>query len=53
MADREPRPNNPLGPYYPAEIPNVPGIARTWFALLIAGLILIWAISRILVLLSL
>ena len=52
MADREPGPNNPLGPYYPSELPGVPGNGRTWFALLVAGLFLVWAISQLLALLS-
>lgn len=52
MADREPEPNNPLGPYSPAELPDVPGDGRTWFALLVAGVFLVWAIGQLLALLS-
>ncbi|MFB6158013.1 MAG: hypothetical protein ABEJ34_09245 [Haloferacaceae archaeon] len=28
----EPDPNDPLSPYFPAEVPDVPGDGRTWFA---------------------
>lgn len=51
MADREPEPNNPLGPYYPTELPDVPGDGRTWFALLLVSLILLGAVLHLLALL--
>lgn len=51
MADSEPRPNNPLGPIYPAELPDVPGDGRTWFALLLLAVILLGAVSGLLALL--
>lgn len=40
MADEEPRPNNPLSPYYPSDVPSVPGSGRRWFAILFALLLL-------------
>ena len=35
--DRDRDPRNPLAPYYPAEVPDVPGEGRTWFALLVTA----------------
>lgn len=35
MPDRDLEPNNPLGPYYPSEVPSVPGSGRSWFAVLL------------------
>ena len=32
---------NPLSPYYPSEVPDVPGDGRTWFAVLIAATLLL------------
>lgn len=51
MADREPEPNNPLGPYFPAEVPDVPGDGRAWFAVLVAVLLLLGAVAQLLSLL--
>lgn len=51
MADREPKPRNPLGPYYPSEVPSVPGNGRRWLALLLVALILIGAARGLLALL--
>lgn len=35
MAESDPEPNNPLSPYYPSEVPDVPGNGRRWFAILL------------------
>jgi hypothetical protein len=35
MTEPEPEPNNPLSPYYPSEIPSIPGSGRKWFAVLL------------------
>lgn len=51
MADREPKPRNPLGPYYPSEVPSVPGNARRWLALLLLAVILLGAVLNLLALL--
>lgn len=40
MPDESPDRTNPLSPYYPSETPAVPGDGRTWFALLLAALLL-------------
>lgn len=41
MTDRDPKPNDLLSPYAPAQVPSVPGSGRAWFAigmaLLLAG----------------
>lgn len=36
MSDKDLKPNNPLSPYYPSEIPDIPGNGRKWFAVLFA-----------------
>lgn len=51
MVDGEPEPNNPLSPYYPSEVPDVPGSGRTWFAILLALMLLFGAMFRLLTLL--
>jgi len=43
MSDRDPKPKNPLSPYYPSDVPDVPGDGRTWVALLLAGTLLLGA----------
>ncbi|MFB6196616.1 MAG: hypothetical protein ABEI80_10625 [Haloplanus sp.] len=43
MPDGDPRPNDPLSPYYPSEVPDVPGDGRTWVALLLAATLLLGA----------
>lgn len=40
MSDDRPRPNNPLSPYYPSQVPDIPGSGRKWFAILLAMLLL-------------
>ena len=37
-------PNNPLSPYYPSEVPDVPANGRTWFALFLAAMLLLGAV---------
>jgi len=44
MTDREPDPKNPLSPYYPSEVPDVPGDGRTWFAVLLSAMLLLGAV---------
>jgi len=39
----DPGSRNPLSPYYPSETPDVPGNGRTWFALLLATMLLLGA----------
>jgi hypothetical protein len=39
----DPDSRNPLSPYYPSETPDVPGNGRTWFALLLAAMLLLGA----------
>jgi hypothetical protein len=51
MPDREPEPNNPLSPYYPSEVPDVPGSGRRWVAILLAATLLSGAAYGVLTLL--
>jgi hypothetical protein len=44
MTDRDLDPKNPLSPYYPSEVPDVPGNGRTWIALLLSALLLLGAV---------
>jgi hypothetical protein len=44
MTDRDPTPKNPLSPYYPSEVPDVPGNGRAWVALLLAATFLLGAV---------
>ena len=43
MDDGDPDPRNPLSPYYPSDVPTIPGGGRRWFAILWALLILLGA----------
>jgi hypothetical protein len=45
--DRDRDPRNPLAPYYPAEVPDVPGEGRTWFALLVTATLLAGALAAV------
>jgi hypothetical protein len=40
MPDRDPEPNNPLSPYFPSEVPPLPGTGRRWVALLLVAVLL-------------
>ena len=51
MADDDPKPNNPLSPYFPSETPGIPGNGRKWFAALLALSILLGAAYGVLSLL--
>jgi len=53
MGDRSPKPKNPLQPYYPSEVPDIPGNGRTWVALLFSALLLLGAAYGVLSLLFL
>jgi hypothetical protein len=44
MTERDPDPNNALAPYYPSEVPEIPGNGRRWFAVLMALLLFSGAI---------
>ncbi|WP_251330009.1 hypothetical protein [Haloplanus pelagicus] len=46
MTDREPKPKpkTPLSPYYPSDVPDVPGNGRTWVAILLAATLLLGAV---------
>ncbi|SEA06321.1 hypothetical protein SAMN04488065_1648 [Haloplanus vescus] len=50
MSDRDPSSKNPLSPYYPSETPSLPGDGRTWFALLVAGMLLLGVVYTFLTL---
>lgn len=52
MTDGAPRPNDPLAPYYPSDVPDVPGNGRTWFALLVVLTMLLGAAYQVLAVLS-
>jgi len=43
MTDREPEPKNPLSPYYPSEVPDLPGNGRKWVAILLSATLLLGA----------
>ncbi|MFC6887841.1 hypothetical protein [Halorubrum trueperi] len=49
MDDNDPKPDNPLSPYYPSEVPDIPGDGRTWFAILLTLILIFgtfyWAVS--------
>ncbi|WP_248895673.1 hypothetical protein [Haloplanus halobius] len=51
MTDDDPSPKNPLAPYSPSDTPDVPGTGRTWFALLLAAMLLLGAAYGVLSLL--
>jgi hypothetical protein len=44
MTDRDPAPKNPLSPYYPSDVPDVPGDGRKWFAILLSAMLLLGAV---------
>lgn len=44
MTDRKPESNNPLSPYYPSDIPDIPGSGRKWFAILLSLMLLLGAV---------
>jgi hypothetical protein len=48
MTDREPEPKNPLSPYYPSSVPDVPGNGRTWVALVLSAMLLLGAVYAML-----
>ena len=52
MPEDDPEPNDPLGPYYPAELPQVPANGRPWVAILVAALFLALLIGKLLQLLA-
>jgi hypothetical protein len=52
MADSDPEPKNPLSPYYPSEVPSIPGNGRRWFAIFLALVLLGGAAFQLLSLLS-
>jgi hypothetical protein len=43
MTDSKPEPNNPLSPYYPSDVPDIPASGRTWFAILLALILFLGA----------
>lgn len=49
MPDDAPEPNDPLSPYFPSRVPDVPGNGRTLVALLLAAMLLLaslaWVVS--------
>ena len=44
MSDGDPKPNDPLSPYFPSEVPAVPGDGRMWFAVLLSLCLLFGAV---------
>lgn len=48
MPEDDPTPNNPLGPYFPSEVPTVPGNERKWVALLVAAMLLALLLGQLL-----
>lgn len=40
MTEDGPRPNDPLGPYYPSEIPSLRGHGRRWIAIILVIVLL-------------
>jgi hypothetical protein len=53
MSDDDSPQRDPLSPYYPGDVPEVPGNGRTWFAVLIAAMLLLGAAYGVLSLLFL
>ena len=41
MDGDRPKPNNPLSPFYPSEMPNLGGNGRRWFAILMVAVLVI------------
>lgn len=50
MGDGGPEPRNPLAPYYPSEVPDVPGNGRRWVAVLLSLAVLLGAAYGVLAL---
>lgn len=48
MTDSDPDPNNPLSPYYPSEVPDVPGNGRRWFAILLTIILVLGSLYGLL-----
>lgn len=44
MSDGGPDRRNPLGPYFPAEVPDIPGRGRRWVAILLVVMLLFGAV---------
>jgi len=44
MSRNDEKPSNPLSPYYPSEVPDLPANGRTWFAILFAAMFLFGAL---------
>ena len=42
MVDREPKPNNPLAPYYPSEVPSLPASGPKRGAVVLLLVVLGW-----------
>ena len=38
---------NPLGPYYPSEVPRIPGEGRRWLGLLVALAFVLWVLATL------
>lgn len=52
MTTGDPKPNDPLSPYAPSEVPDVPGNGRPWVAVLLASVLLAGAAYGLLSLLA-
>jgi hypothetical protein len=50
MTGREPDPKTPLSPYYPSDVPDLPGNGRRWFAVLLSAMLLFGAVYAVLTL---
>ena len=48
MTDSDPEPNNPLSPYYPSEVPDVPSNGRRWFAILLTIILVLGSLYGLL-----
>jgi hypothetical protein len=44
MGDSDPKPNNPLSPFYPSETPSISGNDRTWVSILLILMFIIFAV---------
>jgi hypothetical protein len=51
VPDRDPAPNDPLSPYDPSNVPDLPGNGRTWFAIVMVLMLLLGGVYSILSLL--
>ena len=47
MKGSDPKQKNPLSPYYPAEIPPIPGSGRKWFAIFLSLIVLLGAVGGV------